>query len=128
VAGAFETVTLTFAALAVLPPESRTIALRVWGPLVDVVVFQEIAYGAATTGEPTFAPSSRNCTVGVPELLVAVAVTAAVPETTEPPTGAVRETVGGVMVPPDGGWPKLTPEVSAGPPARPAVEKKTNQS
>ena len=38
--GALSTVTLTVAAVRVLPARSRAIAVRVCGPLVAVVVFQ----------------------------------------------------------------------------------------
>src|SRR5439155_9632550 len=55
-----------------------------------------MAYGAAVTSAPRFAPSSLNCTPTTPTLSVALAETVTVPETEAPATGAVMETAGGV--------------------------------
>lgn len=44
---------------------------------------------------PRFAPSSWNCTLDTPAAAEAEAVTATLPETLEPVTGAVMDTVGG---------------------------------
>jgi hypothetical protein len=52
-------------------------------------------YGAAVTGLPTLAPSSWNCTLATPTLLVAFAATVAVPDTVAPFAGAVIDTTGG---------------------------------
>ena len=56
-----------------------------------------MAYGAAVTSAPRFAPSSLNCKPTTPTLSVALAETVTVPEMVAPATGAVIETVGGVV-------------------------------
>src|SRR5438445_13893084 len=58
-----------------------------------------MAYGAAVTSAPRFAPSSLNCTPTTPTLSVALAETVTVPATVAPSAGAVIETVGGVVSP-----------------------------
>src|SRR5439155_25335475 len=91
--GALSTVTLTTLAGAVLPAASRAMAVKLWEPLATRVVFQEIAYGAAVTSAPRFAPSSLNCTPTTPTLSVALAETVTVPATVTPAAGAVIDTV-----------------------------------
>src|SRR5206468_1123308 len=91
------TVTLTAAAVAVLPAASRATALRECAPLVVVLVFHEMVYGAVVISAPRLAPSSLNCTPATPTLSVALAETVTVPVTVAPLDGAVRETVGGVV-------------------------------
>src|SRR5207245_593662 len=57
-----KTVTVTAAAVVILPAASRAIAVSVCDALLAVVVSHEIEYGAVVSSAPTFAPSSRNCT------------------------------------------------------------------
>src|SRR3989475_11262940 len=56
-----------------------------------------MAYGAAVTSAPRFAPSSLSCTPTTPTLSVALAETVTVPATVTPAAGAVIDTVGGVV-------------------------------
>ena len=49
------------------------------------------------SSEPTFAPSSLNCTPTTPTLSEAVAATLAVPETVAPAVGLVSPTDGAVV-------------------------------
>ena len=56
---------------------------------------QETVYGELMSSAPRLAPSSLNCTPATATSSVAVAVTATVPETVEPPAGAVMATLGG---------------------------------
>src|SRR5439155_9581624 len=56
-----------------------------------------MAYGAAVTSAPRFAPSSLSCTPTTPTLSVALAETVTVPATVAPAAGAVIATVGGVV-------------------------------
>src|SRR5207249_2070802 len=95
--GALSTVTLTAAAVAVLPGASRATAVKVCAPLLAVVVVQEREYGTAVTSAPRFAPSSLNCTPTTPTLSEAVAETVTVPATVATVAGAVIETVGGLL-------------------------------
>src|SRR5213594_2144150 len=97
IVGALTTVTLTAAAVAVLPAASRATAVRVCTPLLAAVVFHERTCGAVVTSAPRFAPSSLNCTPTTPTLSVALAETVTVPATVEPAAGAVMDTVGGVV-------------------------------
>src|SRR5437667_990090 len=97
IVGAFITVTLTAAEVAVLPAASRATAVTLWLPFALKVVFQEIEYGAVVTSAPRFTPSSLNCTPTTPTLSVASADTVIVPDTVAPVDGAVMETVGGVV-------------------------------
>src|SRR5882762_10632459 len=90
------TVTVTAAAVAVLPAASRATAVSVCEPLLAVVVFHEIEYGAAVSSSPRFAPSRRNWTPTTPTLSDAFAVTVVVPLAVAPFAGAVMLTVGGV--------------------------------
>src|SRR5438552_4087738 len=93
----FATVTVTVAAVVVLPAASRATAVTVCDALLAVVVSHEIEYGAVVSSAPTFAPSSRNCTPTTPTLSDALAVIVVVPLTVAPPTGAVTLTVGAVV-------------------------------
>src|SRR2546426_1044200 len=93
----FATVTVTAAAVVVLPAASRATAVNVCDALLAVVVSHAIAYGAGVSSTPRLAPSSRNWTPTTPTLVVAVARVGVVPETVAPPAGAVRLTVGGVV-------------------------------
>src|SRR5262249_36105925 len=81
----------------VLPAASFAIAFSVCVPLLVVVVFHEIVYGAVVSRVPRLAPSNWNCTLATPTLSEAVAVTLRVPETVVPLAGPVTETVGGVV-------------------------------
>jgi len=90
------TLTVIAAEVAVLPAASLATAVKLCEPLLAVVVFHEIEYGAAVTSAPRFTPSSLNCTPTTPTLSVALAETVTVPETEAPATGAVMETAGGV--------------------------------
>src|SRR5216684_818107 len=105
------TVTVTGADVVVLPAASRATAVSVCAPLVAAVVSHATEYGAAVSSAPTFEPSSLNCTPTTPTLSLAVAVTVTVPDTVEPPAGAVSATVGAVVsgggVPPP---PPLAPD------------------
>jgi hypothetical protein len=56
----FETVTETEADVLVLPAPSRATALRLWLPLVDVVVSHGTEYGAVVSSPPSGALSSWN--------------------------------------------------------------------
>src|SRR3989475_7025235 len=97
IVGALTTVTLTAAAVAVLPAASRATAVRVCAPLLAVVVVQERVYGAVVSSAPRLAPSSLNCTPATPTLSVALAETVTVPATVAPAAGAVIDTVGGMV-------------------------------
>jgi hypothetical protein len=57
---AFETVTVTEAAVVSFPATSRPIAVNVWEPAVELAVFQSVEYGATRSSAPRFAPSSLN--------------------------------------------------------------------
>ncbi|MFZ0636971.1 MAG: hypothetical protein WAM08_15730 [Candidatus Acidiferrales bacterium] len=52
------------------------------------------------SADPTFVPSTWNCTLAIvaPPAALALAVTVTVPFTVEPLVGAVIETVGGVVL------------------------------
>src|SRR5438876_4633650 len=97
IVGAFITVTLTAAEVAVLPAASRATAVKLWLPFALKVVFQETEYGAVVTSTPRFAPSSLNCTPTTPTLSVAFAETVTAPDTVAPVAGAVIDTAGGVV-------------------------------
>src|SRR5205814_7210722 len=72
-------------------------AVSVCDALLAVVVSHAIEYGAVVSSMPRFAPSSLNWTPTTPTLSDAPAVTVVVPETVDPPAGAVMLTVGGVV-------------------------------
>src|ERR1700740_2710721 len=88
------TVTVTGAEAVRRPAVSRATAVRVCELLLAVVVFHEMAYGAAVTSVPAFTPSSRNWTPATPALSEALAVTLIVPPTVAPGAGDVMLTVG----------------------------------
>ena len=90
------TVTLTAVDVVTLPATSRATALSVCTPLLAVVLFQAIEYGAVVSSTPRLTPSSLNCTPATAMLSAAVAVRLTVPVTV-PAAGAVSETVGGVV-------------------------------
>src|SRR6185503_19906545 len=93
----FETVTVTAAAVAVLPAASRATAVSVCVPLLAAVVSQETAYGVVVSSAPRLAPSRRNWTPATPTLSDALTVTVRVPLTVAPVAGAVMLTVGAVV-------------------------------
>src|SRR5207245_11134268 len=97
VASALATITLMLAEVVALPAASRALALSVWAPLGTVVVFQDTEYGATRSSAPRLAPSSLNCTPTTPTLSAAAAETVTVFETVAPASGALIETVGGVV-------------------------------
>src|SRR5881397_52649 len=97
VASALATITLMLAEVVALPAASWALALSVWAPLGTVVVFQDTEYGATRSSAPRLAPSSLNCTPTTPTLSAAAAETVTVFETVAPPSGALIETVGGVV-------------------------------
>ena len=66
-------------------------------PLLALVVFHAMEYGAEVSADPTFAPSSMNCTLVTPRLSAAFAETVIVPDTVALRTGEVMDTVGGVV-------------------------------
>src|SRR6266513_2371287 len=88
------TVTVTGAEAVSRPAASRATAVRLCEPLLAVVVFHEVEYGAAVTSVPAFTPSSRNWTPATPTSSEAVAVTLVVPPTFAPESGDVMLTVG----------------------------------
>ena len=90
------TVTVRVAEVVTLPAASRATALSVCAPLLAVVVFQVIEYGATVSSAPRLTPSTRNCTPATPMLSAAVAAMVMVPVTV-PAAGAVSATVGGVV-------------------------------
>ncbi|MEA2129081.1 MAG: hypothetical protein QOJ85_1972 [Solirubrobacteraceae bacterium] len=90
------TVVVTVAEVVVFAAASRATAVSVCTPLVAVVAFHVVAYGAVVSSAPSGAPSSRNCTPVTPTSSLAVAVTAtAEPLTVAPLAGAVSDTAGG---------------------------------
>src|SRR6266853_4567729 len=91
------TVTVTGAEVVWLPAASRATAVTVCEPLLAVVVFHEIEYGAPVSSAPTLAPSILNCTPATPTLSEALAVTVTVPDTVWPLPGEVMLTAGGVV-------------------------------
>ena len=91
------TVTVTFAEVRVFPAASRATALSVCSPSVSAVVFQASEYGLDVSAEPTFAPSTRNCTLCTPTASEALAVTVGVPDTVAPALGELIETVGALL-------------------------------
>src|SRR5438445_11805335 len=96
------TVTLTAAEVVRLPAPSRATAVRVWLPLVALVVFQETAYGTAVTSAARGTPSSMTCTPTTPVLTEASAEMGTVPETVAQDAGVVSLTRGGVTWSVDG--------------------------
>jgi len=88
------TVTATPGLVVVLFEVSLATAVSVCVPWLTVVVFHEKLYGDAVTALPTLLPSTWNCTLAMPTLELAVALTVTAPETVAPAVGAVIETVG----------------------------------
>lgn len=95
--GVFSTVTLSLAE-AVTPTVFVTVALMVCEPSETPVLFQVVVYGADVMAEPKLVLSIWNCTLWMPTLSDAVAVSVTEePETVAPLAGAVSETDGGVV-------------------------------
>jgi hypothetical protein len=86
-----DTVTLTGSDVYRRPTRSRATAVRVWEPLLVVVVFQETEYGAERSSAPRLTPSSWNWTPTTVRLPTTetMAVTEVVPETVDPEDGEV---------------------------------------
>jgi hypothetical protein len=97
-ATALLTVTVSPALVVLTPAVSFAMAFSVCEPLELFAVSQLYVYGATVIGLPTLAPSSWNCTLATPMLLVALAVTVAVPDTVAPLAGAVIDTTGGAVL------------------------------
>src|SRR5258708_3595268 len=95
--GPLDTVTVIGAEVVRLPAASRATAVMVCEPLLAVVVFHEIEYGAPVSSAPTLAPSILNCTPATPTLSEALAVSVTVPDTVWPLPGEVMLTAGGVV-------------------------------
>jgi hypothetical protein len=66
--------------------------------LLSVVVFSDREYGAVVSAAPLLTPSTRNCTLAMPIVEDAVAVTEIVALTVAPFAGEVIETVGGAVL------------------------------
>jgi hypothetical protein len=92
------TVIDTPALVVLLLEVSLATAVSVCFPFARVVVFRDCEYGVAVCSEPKSTPSSRNCTLAMPILLEALAVTVTVLETVAPDAGEVMDTVGGGVV------------------------------
>src|SRR6266581_8293421 len=89
------TVTLTELEVYWRPSRSLATAIKVCEPLLAVVVFQEIEYGAVVSSAPRSAPSSLNwtpATTSDPTMLT-LARTGTVPATVEPEAGDVIVTM-----------------------------------
>ena len=95
IGGGFVTVTVTGAAVAVLPAASRATAVIVCVPSGSSVVSHERVYGAAVSSAPRLVPSTLSWTPATPVLSLAAAVTETVADTEEAAAGALIETVGG---------------------------------
>src|SRR5438094_6597564 len=92
----FDAVTLTAAAVDVLPAASRATAVSVWLPLAAAVVSHVTAYGALVTSTPRLTPSTLNCTPATPTLSEALATICTAPDTDALAAGAVSDTDGAV--------------------------------
>src|SRR5436309_14236439 len=90
---ALETVTVTGSEVNRIPSASRATAVRVWNPLLVVVVSQGTEYGALVSSPPRLAPSSLNWTPAIrtPKGLT-LARTVIVPSTVESAGGEVMVT------------------------------------
>src|SRR5579859_4177988 len=75
---------------------SKALTVRVWDPLVLLALFHEKEKGDAVA-VATAAPSTSSSIFVTPTLSEADPCTETVPETLAPETGAVMETVGGVV-------------------------------
>jgi hypothetical protein len=91
------TVTFTPALVVAFPAASLATAVSVWLPLATDLVLHEKLYGELVSADPTFPPSTCNCTLATPTLSEAVAFTVIVPFTVALFAGEVIETVGGVV-------------------------------
>src|SRR5436189_4361770 len=91
--GALETVIVTGSEVNRIPSASRATAVRVWNPLLVVVVSQGTEYGALVSSPPRLAPSSLNWTPAIrtPKGLT-LARTVIVPSTVESAGGEVMAT------------------------------------
>ena len=92
----FDTVTLR-CELELLPAASRATAVSECPPLATFAVLQLSEYGALVSSDPTFEPSTLNCTPTTATLSDAVAATLAVPDTVAPADGLVSPTDGAVV-------------------------------
>ena len=92
------TVTFTPALVAVVPEVLFATAVSVWLPFEADVVFHEKLYGDVVSAEPTFAPSSCSCTLAMPSLSEAVALTVIVAFTVALLDGELIDTVGGMLL------------------------------
>ena len=89
-----KTVTVTGWDVQRMPSTSRATAFSVCDPLLALVVFHGIEYGAAVSSAPRLTPSSWNwtpATVRAPMMLT-LALTVMVPETVDPEVGEVMVT------------------------------------
>src|SRR6266852_6218279 len=77
-----------------MPNPSRATAVKVCGPLLALVVFHEIEYGALVSSAPRLAPSSLNWTPSTVRrpMMLTLALTGTVPWTVEPDCGDVTVT------------------------------------
>src|SRR6516225_10163884 len=75
------TVMDTAALVALLAEISVATAVSTWDPLARLVVSKEKLYGDDVVGAPILFPSTRNCTLAIPTLLLAFAERAMVPDT-----------------------------------------------
>src|SRR5438552_15771632 len=80
---ALVTVTVTPAAVAVLPSTSRARADSVCEPFVASPVLQDAEYGALVASAPSGAPSRRSWTLATQTLSEALADTVTVPDTVD---------------------------------------------
>src|SRR6478672_6667722 len=90
------TVTVTVAAVAVLPAASRAMAERVCDPAAAVLVSHAVEYGAEVSSAPRLTSSRTNWTPTTPTLSDAAAVTFTVPATVALFAGAEMLTEGRV--------------------------------
>lgn len=86
------TVTVTGAEVVVLPAASVATAVRLYEPLVSVVVFKLAVYGALVSRDPILVAPALNWTLVTPRLSLADALTVTVPEIVAPCVGAVIAT------------------------------------
>ena len=91
------TATFTLALVVAFPAASFATAVNVWLPFETDAVLHEKLYGELVSADPTFVPSTFNCTLATPTLSEAVAFTVIVPLTVALLAGEVIETVGGVV-------------------------------
>ena len=96
--GAVELLTVTIDVPLVVERPDKVLATAAseWLPSESVVVFRDKLNGALVTAAPELLPSTRSCTLAV--LAETLVETLMVPETVEPESGAVIETVGGRLL------------------------------